>query len=42
MDAKDYQKKLFAYTYNILGSSDDAKDAIQDVMTKYQQLIGHN
>ena len=32
---KDYQKTLFPYAYNILGSSEDAKDAIQDVMTKY-------
>ncbi len=30
-----YQKKLFPYAYNILGSTDDAMDAIQDVITKY-------
>ncbi|MDD7887995.1 sigma-70 family RNA polymerase sigma factor [Flavivirga sp. 57AJ16] len=32
---KDYQNKLFPYAYNILGSSDDAKDAIQDVLVRY-------
>lgn len=35
MDIQDYQKKLFPYAYNILGTYDDAKDAVQDVMTKY-------
>lgn len=35
MDIQDYQKKLFPYAYNILGSYDDARDAIQDVITKY-------
>lgn len=35
MDIQDYQKKLFPYAYNILGSHDDAKDAVQDVITKY-------
>jgi RNA polymerase sigma-70 factor (ECF subfamily) len=30
-----YQKKLFPYAYNILGSTDDAMDAIQDVIVKY-------
>jgi RNA polymerase sigma-70 factor (ECF subfamily) len=35
MDIKDYQKRLFPYAYNILGSYDDAKDAVQDVITKY-------
>lgn len=32
---QDYQKQLFPYAYNILGSSDDALDAIQDVMSNY-------
>ena len=32
---EDYQSVLFPYAYNILGSSDDAKDAIQDVLYKY-------
>lgn len=32
---KDYQRTLFSYAYNILGSSEDAKDAIQDVLVKY-------
>ncbi len=31
----DYQKLLFPYAYNILGSVEDAKDAIQEVMLKY-------
>jgi RNA polymerase sigma-70 factor (ECF subfamily) len=35
MEMKDYQKKLFPYAYNILGSYDDAKDAVQDVVVKY-------
>ena len=37
---KDYQRILFPYAYNILGSSDDAKDAIQDVMSTF--LTGRN
>ncbi len=32
---KDYQQTLFPYAYNILGSAEDAKDAIQDVMARY-------
>lgn len=32
---KDYQNKLFPYAYNILGSSEDAKDAIQDILVNY-------
>lgn len=32
---EDYYSKLFPYAYNILGSSEDAKDAIQDVLEKY-------
>ncbi|RPD41706.1 sigma-70 family RNA polymerase sigma factor [Chitinophaga barathri] len=32
---KDYQKILFPYAYNILGSAEDAQDVIQDVLTKY-------
>jgi len=35
---QDYQKKLFPYAYNILGSAEDAKDAIQDVVTNYLSL----
>ncbi|MBC7937655.1 MAG: sigma-70 family RNA polymerase sigma factor [Rhizobacter sp.] len=31
----NYQRKLFPYAYNILGSIDDVMDAIQDVMVKY-------
>src|ERR1700754_3093328 len=32
---KDYQQILFPYAYNILGLAEDARDAIQDVLTKY-------
>ena len=32
---KQYQSLLFPYAYNILGTVDDAKDAIQDVLLKY-------
>jgi len=32
---KDYQHILFPYAYNILGSAEDAKDAIQDVLYNY-------
>lgn len=35
----NYQKKLFPYAYNILGSSDDAYDVIQDVMIKYMSGV---
>lgn len=31
----DYQKMLFPYAYNILASAEDARDAIQDVMTSF-------
>ncbi len=33
-----YEQWLFPYAYNILGSADDAKDAIQDVMSSYIML----
>ena len=36
-----YQKILFPYAYNILGSTDDAMDAIQDVITKYVSTSKH-
>ncbi|MBO9200632.1 MULTISPECIES: sigma-70 family RNA polymerase sigma factor [Niastella] len=32
---KDYQHMLFPYAYNILGTAEDAKDAIQDVLYKF-------
>lgn len=32
---KNYHEKLFPYAYNILGSSEDAKDVIQDILIKY-------
>jgi len=36
----NYQQQLFPYAYNILGSVDDAMDAIQEVITKY--LVNQN
>lgn len=39
---KDYQKILFPYAYNILGSSEDAKDAIQDVLSNYISAAKEN
>ena len=33
--AFDYQKSLFPYAYNILGSVEDAKDAVQDVVVRF-------
>lgn len=38
LDQKNYQRTLFPYAYNILGSVEDAKDAIQDVLTKFQSI----
>lgn len=35
---KNYQTKLFPYAYNILGSSEDAKDVIQDVLLKFLSI----
>jgi DNA-directed RNA polymerase specialized sigma24 family protein len=32
---QNYQKKLFPYAYNILGSVDDAFDVIQDVIVNF-------
>lgn len=32
---KDYHNLLFPYAYNILGSSDDAKDAVQEVLSNF-------
>ncbi|UPK68668.1 sigma-70 family RNA polymerase sigma factor [Chitinophaga filiformis] len=32
---QDYQQTLFPYAYNILGSVEDAKDTIQDVLSNY-------
>lgn len=32
---KDYQSILFPYAYNILGSAEDARDAVQDVLYKH-------
>lgn len=36
---ENYQAKLFPYAYNILGSSEDAKDAVQDVLLKYYSSV---
>ena len=38
IDLEDYQSRLFPYAYNILGSIDDAKDVVQDIMLKYMIL----
>lgn len=35
---ENYQNKLFPYAYNILGSTEDAKDAIQDILLKHLTL----
>lgn len=35
---KNYQDILFPYAYNILGSSEDAKDTIQDILIKYLSI----
>nr|WP_299074317.1 sigma-70 family RNA polymerase sigma factor [uncultured Allomuricauda sp.] len=34
---KDYQNKLFPYAYNILGSTEDAKDVVQEILIKFHQ-----
>lgn len=35
---KNYHQKLFPYAYNILGSYEDAKDAVQDILVKYLSM----
>ncbi|TAI49137.1 sigma-70 family RNA polymerase sigma factor [Flagellimonas allohymeniacidonis] len=35
---KNYHDILFPYAYNILGSSEDAKDIIQDILIKYLSI----
>lgn len=35
---KNYRHKLFPYAYNILGSSEDAEDVIQDILIKYLSI----
>ena len=35
---KEYIDFLFPYAYNILGSVDDAKDAVQDVLLNHLSL----
>ncbi|WP_207421569.1 sigma-70 family RNA polymerase sigma factor [Desertivirga brevis] len=39
---KNYQKKLFPYAYNILGSVDDALDVIQDVIINFLESDHEN
>ena len=39
---KNYQDILFPYAYNILGSVEDAKDTIQDVLMKYLSVDKRN
>ena len=31
----NYQQLLFPYAYNILGSAEDARDAVQEVVYKF-------
>ncbi|UII20107.1 sigma-70 family RNA polymerase sigma factor [Fulvivirga ligni] len=38
MNYENYRHRLFPFAYNILGSAEDAKDAIQDVLIKYHAL----
>lgn len=38
MSPENYHHKLFPVAYNILGSSDDAKDAVQDVLVKFHSI----
>lgn len=35
IEITDYQQALFPYAYNILGSVEDAKDVVQEAMTKH-------
>lgn len=35
---KNYNDLLFPYAYNILGSSEDAKDTVQDILIKYLSI----
>ncbi len=35
-----YQRTLFPYAYNILGSIDDAEDVVQEVLAKHLSIIG--
>lgn len=37
-DFNTYQEFLFPFAYNILGSTDDAKDAIQDTLSAFISL----
>lgn len=35
---EDYQNVLFPYAYNVLGSVEDAKDAVQEAIVKFVTL----
>jgi RNA polymerase sigma factor (sigma-70 family) len=35
---EDYQRSLFPYAYNILGSVEDAKDAVQEAVVKFMSV----
>ncbi|MEJ7646811.1 MAG: sigma-70 family RNA polymerase sigma factor [Chryseolinea sp.] len=37
---KDYSRKLFPYAYNVLGSVEDARDAVQETMAKHVSQAG--
>ncbi|SNY94548.1 sigma-70 family RNA polymerase sigma factor [Flagellimonas pacifica] len=39
---KNYHDILFPYAYNILGSSEDAKDTIQDILIRYLSIEKHH
>lgn len=39
---ENYQKILFPYAYNILGSCEDAKDVVQDTILKYLSIKKSN
>lgn len=38
--SEDYQTKLFPYTYNILGSIDDANDLTEDAIIDLLKATG--
>lgn len=42
MNQENYHNTLFPFAYNILGSSEDAKDAVQDVLMKYLSVEKEN
>lgn len=38
LDVKNYNDILFPYAYNILGSVEDSKDTVQDILMKYLSI----